>query len=287
MRVGLDQVDGKWLNLALMKISAWHKAKGDSVEWYDPLFEPYDRVYASKIFKSSPDDPYLPSGTIRGGTGYDLTTTLPDEVESMSPDYSIYPSRDYAIGFTTRGCCRNCEFCVVPQKEGQLKIVGDLYSICGGKKVVRLLDNNLTAAPFDHFRLVMEQAVAKRVVLDITQGLDLRLLSRDHLETMRPVRLPRRIHFAWDSLKHEEAIRRGLKLFAEFYHPSRATVYLLVGYDTTIEEDLYRINVVRGLKANPYVMAYDRSDRYQSRLSRWCNRPQVLSSTSWENYRRL
>ena len=124
MNIGLAQVDGKWPNLALMKISAWQKDCGDSVCWFSPL-ETYDIVYASKIFDFTPDDPYLPKNICRGGSGYGATYKdhLPPKVEKMIPDYSIYPDFTAAMGFTTRGCIRKCPFCLVPEKEGNLTIV--------------------------------------------------------------------------------------------------------------------------------------------------------------------
>jgi radical SAM superfamily enzyme YgiQ (UPF0313 family) len=131
VRIGLCQVDGKWPNLALMRLSTWHKKQGDTVERFMPLSE-YDRVYASKIFDLTPDSEYLPGDALRGGTGYDLTAQLLPEVEACRPDYSLYPEWTAAIGFTTRGCVRACPFCVVPRKEGHIRVVGDLYSFWGG-----------------------------------------------------------------------------------------------------------------------------------------------------------
>lgn len=121
-RIGLFQVDGKWANLALMKLSAWHKARGDSVEMFFALKGGYDKVYASKVFDFTADSPYVPESAIKGGTGYDLTTCLPDEVESIFPDYNLYPWWDAAIGFTTRGCIRHCPFCLAP---GTLVLTGE------------------------------------------------------------------------------------------------------------------------------------------------------------------
>ena len=134
MRVAIDSVDGmKYPNLALMRISAWHKAHGNTVEWFIPLAK-YDRIYASKIFTFTPDDPYLPPDTIKGGTGYDVSSRLPEEIESMPPDYTIYPQFDAAYGFLTRGCPNKCPWCVVPHKEGGLRVVADIEDICRTKR---------------------------------------------------------------------------------------------------------------------------------------------------------
>ena len=110
-------------NYALMKISAWHNAQGDTVEWWVPVLH-YDRVYSSKVFDFTPDNPDLPDDAIRGGTGYrdiPISRELPPEIDAMQPDYSIYPDCDYAIGYLTRGCPNHCRWCVVPRKEGQIR----------------------------------------------------------------------------------------------------------------------------------------------------------------------
>ena len=283
-RIGLVQVDGKWANLALMKLSTFHKAQGDQVEWYTPLF-PADVVYASKTFVTTPNDDYLPADCIKGGTGYDLKTILPDEAESRFPDYSLYPAIDYAIGFTTRGCIRNCSFCFVPKKEGQLRIVGDLYDFWSGQQKVILLDNNLTAAPMAHFEKIIGQLAKERVrvLVDFSQGLDIRLLNEDHARLLKTVRF-KYVHFAWDSMGYEKAVRRGVEMLTRYIHPQRLTFYVLVGYDTTEAEDMYRIEVLRGLGVNPFVMAYDKQDRYQAALARWCNHKAIFKAVSWRDY---
>lgn len=285
MKVGLNQVDGKWSNIALMKLSAWHKAQGDAVEWFAPLFGPYDLVYASKIFKETPDNPYLPSNTIRGGTGYDIKGMLPVEVEAMRPDYSIYPQNNYAIGFTTRGCCRACEFCLVPAKEGKFKVVGDIYSFWNGQKNIVLLDNNLTAAPRSHFAGIMEQCRAEKLQVDLSQGLDLRLLTDDHCEAMKGVKFSKQIHFAWDSIGEEPTVWRGLKTYAAHFKPYTAMVYVLIGYNSTQEQDIYRVEKLRESGFDPFIMPYNKTDPYQRRFARWVNHKAIFKSVKWEDYK--
>ncbi len=149
MRVGLFKADGKWANLALMKVSAWHKKRGDEIDNYIPSLGRYDKIYMSEIFDFSKRR--IPEGAEVGGSGFDLKKTLPDEIENCFPDYSLYPDCDYALGFTTRGCNRKCSFCIVPKKEGKLKVVGRLKDFYAGQKEVRCLDNNITMAPIEHF----------------------------------------------------------------------------------------------------------------------------------------
>jgi len=287
MKIGLIQVDGKWPNLALMKISAWHKKQGDSVEWYQPMFGPYYRVYASKIFTDTADYPYMPESRIEGGSGYDLHSYLPEEMEKCFPDYSLYPFIDFAIGFTTRGCPRKCPFCIVPEKEGKIRVVGDIYSFWKGQERIRLLDNNLTAAPMEHFRGVMKQLRGTKAKVDISQGLDMRLLTEEHLEALKGVRMWKRLHFAWDRMKDESAIRKGLELATKYYHPDRITIYMLVGFDTTMEENMYRLGLLRAYRVNPFVMNYDRGDPVLCELARWVNMPRFFKTTSWADWCRI
>ncbi len=284
MRIGLHQADGKWPNLALMKLSAWHKTQGDTVEWFMPL-RSCDRVYSSKVFIFTLESEYLPDGTIKGGTGYDVTTQLPPDVECCCPDYSLYPGKVPAMGFTTRGCVRHCPFCVVPCKEGAIRIVSDILSFWRGQDSVILLDNNLTAAPWDHFRLVLQQAISNRLFLDITQGLDLRLLTDEQAELLAQTRRRKRVRFAWDQPGDEAAIRVGLQTALHHFSPRDIAVYVLVGFNTDQNQDLHRIRVLHGLGVNPFVMPFNRSDGYQRRLARWCNHKAIFKSVPWEDYR--
>lgn len=284
MNVGLKQIDGKWSNIALMKLSAWHKKQGDTVEWYSPLWS-YDQVYASKIFRDTPDDPYLPSGTIRGGTGYDVKSELPSEIEAMRPDYLIYPQNDYAIGFTTRGCVRECKFCLVPRKEGRLKVVGDIYSFWNGQKKIILLDNNLTAAPRSHFAGIMEQCRSEKLQVDLSQGLDLRLLTDEHCEAMKGVKFSKQIHFAWDEVDEEPSVWRGLTVYSAHFKPYTAMVYVLIGYNSTPEQDLYRVEKLRQVGVDPFVMAYNKADPYQRQFARWVNHKAIFKSVKWSDYK--
>jgi hypothetical protein len=288
MRVALHQVDGKWPNLALMKLSAWHKSQGDQVEWFYPLSGEYDRVYASKIFDFTPDCPYLPEGTIRGGSGYgNYEITLTPEQEKAFPDYSLYPEWNAAIGFTTRGCVRRCPFCIVPIKEGRLRVVGDIYDFWNGQRKIVLLDNNLTAAPMEHFRRVLRQIIDNNLQADFSQGWDIRLLSEEHAALLSKVRVGRsgHHHFAWDNPGDEEAVRRGISLLSKRMPLRRIIFYVLIGFDTTPEEDLHRVEVLRSLGVDSFVMPYDKRDPYQRQFARYVNRKPIFKSATWDEYR--
>ena len=283
MKIGLCQVDGKMPNLALMKLSAWHKAQGDEVAWFSPL-EQFDRVYAAKVFDFSPDNAYLPPSAIKGGTGYNLTTNLPPDVEAMVPDYTLYPACDYALGFTTRGCIRNCSFCVVPRKEGKLRVVGDLHDFwCGQRKAV-LLDNNLTAAPIAHFREIIAQAHDLGVAVDFNQGLDIRLLTDEQAALLARVKLAKQIHFAWDNMRDEAAVRRGIERLHAHMPLSRVMFYVLIGFDSTPAEDYYRVMELRALGVDPFVMPFVKRDPYQRAFTRWVNHKAIFKSVDWHDY---
>ncbi|MDH7578488.1 MAG: hypothetical protein QHH75_11910 [Bacillota bacterium] len=287
MNIGLVDVDGKIPNLALMKISAYHKKRGDRVKFYEPLFDKPDIIYASKIFDFSSDYCYYPPNVplVKGGTGYDLNKSLPYEVENMCPDYNLYRC-NFALGFTTRGCIRSCPFCIVSLKEGKLRIVGDIYDFWTGQKEIVLLDNNLTAAPFEHFERVIRQISENKLAVEFSQGLDIRLLHEDHAKLLKTVRLRKRLlHFAWDLLEYEQDVRRGIQILLKYFHGKQITFYVLIGYNTTEEEDLYRVEVLRGLGVNSFAMPYRRSDPYQQAFSRWVNHKALFESVTWEQYK--
>lgn len=284
--IGLVSVDSKIPNLALMKLSAWHKAQGDTVKAYEPLFDSPDRIYASKVFDFTADYGYYPEGAeiVRGGTGYDMTVELPPEIEAVYPDYDLYQC-DYAMGFTTRGCIRRCPFCVVPRKEGRIRAVGDLYSFWRGQKRVKLLDNNLTSMP-EHFELVVKQCIKERVRVDFSQGLDIRLVTLEMAELLAQVRLWKRIHFAWDDIAIGREVREGIKVLEQggvSLHD--VTFYVLIGFDSTPEQDLHRVETLRALRVNPFVMPYDKAESYQRRFARWCNNKAVFESCMWPDYK--
>ena len=285
MRVGIVQVDGKWPNLALAKLAAHHRAAGDEVEWFSPL-DGADIVYASKIFTDTPDDPYLPEDVVRGGSGYDLMTVLPDDVDRLRPDWSLWPWWQKDMGFSTRGCVRHCAFCIVPEKEGRLRIVADFADLSTGRRELVLLDANITAAPIEHLRALCADASRTGTRLDFSQGLDARLLTEEQARLIVGAPHVRQIHMAFDNLSDEAAVRRAIVLWREAGLNVRADlmVFVLIGFDTTEAEDLYRVELLRDLGANPFVMPFDRGDRYQRRLARWVNRPQLFRSCSWAEF---
>lgn len=296
MKIGLIDVDGhNYPNLALMKISAYHKAKGDSVEWWWG-FEHYDRVYMSKVFDDtySPDipAPFNADQIVRGGTGYCMSSQLPYEIEHMCPDYSLYPdlTKDTAYGFLTRGCPNACPFCIVSEKEGRMsQRVADLSEWWSGQKNIVLMDANILACR-EHIRL-LEQLADSGACVDFNQGLDARLLTPDNIAILRRIRL-KEIHFAWDLMKNSKRIVQGLNLWKRYgkkdRHGAWGSVYVLTNFNTTMAENLYRIYKLRDMGFSPYVMVYDKPHAPQEvrYLQRWCNNKTIFKSCQrFEDYK--
>lgn len=296
MRVALDAVDGrKYPNLALMRISAWHKARGDSVEWFAPLAR-YDRVYASKIFTFTPDDPYLPPDAVRGGTGYDVASRLPPEVEAMKPDYTIFPQFSEAYGFLTRGCVNKCPWCVVPNKEGAIRIESDIEDICatntGFRREAVLMDNNFLAAPIEFVREQVERMRALKVRVDFNQATDARLYDEERAQIMARVPVIRYVRLSCDADAMVPHCLEAMRLMRSFGYRRDFFVYVLATNDG-IDSALHRIRALTAAdkRAVPFVMPYRSltDDSIQPseelrRLARWCNRAWIRKSCKWEEY---
>ena len=294
MNIGLIDVDGhNFPNLALMKISAWHKAQGDNVDWCIPLLQ-YDIVYQSKVFDNtySPDIDWEPVADkiIKGGTGYGLDNKLPDEIEHIFPDYSIYPelTKDTAYGFLTRGCPRGCDFCIVAGKEGRRSVkVADLSEFWNGQKHIELLDPNLFACK-DRMEL-LDQLIESRAIVNFNQGVDIRFADEAVADKLNQIRV-KRLHFAWDN--PEENLIPYFERFTEAYKrksSSTKVAYVLTNFNSTMEENLYRIYTLRDLGYDPYVMIYDKPNAPKEikHLQRWVNNKFVFRKCDrFEDYKK-
>lgn len=305
MRIGLYDIDGhKFPNLPLMKLSAWHKAHGDEVEWVFPLTH-YNRIYESKVF----GDEYSPMPALYaqadeivfGGTGFaikiengkevyrkELDKDLPPEIEHIYPDYSLYPklTKDTAYGFLTRGCPNDCAFCIVSKKEGRTsRKVADLSEFWRGQKNIVLMDANLLACP-DREEL-LQQLIESGAWVDFSQGLDARFITEKVALLLKQVK-KKMVHFAFDFMKNESAILRGLRTYKGIVggRDNEQVVYMLTNFDTTIEQDLYRVNAIRKAGFCPDVRIYRKqtAPRVLKDLQRWCNNRLLYRSCDFIDY---
>lgn len=306
MKIGLWSDAVNFPNLAQMKLSAYHKSIGDTVELIEENGH-YDKAYLSKVFnlpaiKRIPTGPptFYADEVSKGGTGYAIEVVdgkevfhkekdapLPKEVEHIYPDYSLFPEyADTAYGFLTRGCCNDCSFCIVSKKEGRCsRRVADLNEFWRDQKIIKLLDPNLLACR--DREILLQQLIDSKSRVDFTQGLDARFITDDVMRLLVQIKV-QNIHFAFDFMKNEKAILRGFDCFNRHYKKSRWNLncYILTNYDTTHQEDWYRVRMVQERGFHPYVMIYQKGthDRFLTDLQRWSNQPMIYKSTSFPDY---
>ena len=307
-KIGLIDVDGhNFPNIPLMKISAWHKSQGDSIEWYDPLFsDDMDTVYMSKVFSFTEDYlyPIRAEKIIKGGSGYCIRLEngkevfdkskdieLPYEVEHTYPDYSLYGITDTAYGFLTRGCPRGCSYCHVEAKEGRIsRKVADLSEFWNGQKNIVLCDPNILACR--HWKDLLQQLIDSKAWVDINQGLDILLMTPQKAEMIKQIKI-KNLHLAWDRYEEKEKILPKFKMFKEItgIDYRKLGVFVLCNFDTTLEQDLERIYLLRDLGFNPYVMLYNKEHIPKGHdlrhLQRWVNNRIIFNKCkTFEEYKK-
>ncbi len=292
MRIALFDVDSTIPNLALMKLSAYHKSMGDTVETYSPLFKAdYNKIYASKIFNFSDGSMLDPDNMIIGGTGWDMSIDLPKEAVAYQPDYSIY-NYPHNIGFAMRGCRLCCTHCVVPEKEGKPKAedtIGDIWTQRESDFLV-LLDNDFFGNPEWQDRI--DELLKYNLRVNFCQGLNIRNLKPEQAEAIASVRFrnlsgkSKQCHFAWDDPRHEKLIHKGIQTAVDAgIKPYQMAFYVLIGYQSTPEEDMHRVMVLKDYGCDPFAMAYNKSDPYQRNFARWVNHKAIFNSVPWDQYK--
>ena len=294
MNIGLIAVDSEYPNLALMKISSWHKAKGDTVEWYNP-FDQYDIVYMSKIFSFTPDYQQWMTNVTRiekGGTGYDLHAKLPEEVEFVTPDYSIYKSIDSktAYGFLTRGCPNKCKWCVVPRKEGPVHPYMDVDDVAvDGRTNLILMDNNILAC--DYGLQQIEKIIERGYRVDFNQALDARLVTDDIARLLAKVRWLNQIRFGCDTPKQIEECERAMQMIdLHRGKPASYLMYTMIGSD--FDEAFHRLNYWRPFKRVRIVAQPFRDvdnpcqviPQWQKDMARWAMRREIYASCEFKDF---
>ena len=287
MLIGLHDGDKTGFpNLALMKLSAWHKAQGDAVEWWWPLGE-YDKVYSSKVFTFTKADEYLPPDVIKGGTGYGIYEDLPTEIDEMFPDYSIYPNCKHAVGYLTRGCIRRCPWCVVPRKEGDIKPYRTWQEIKrpDSNKIV-FMDNNVLACEYGREQL--RSMIGQPVKIDFNQGLDARLIDDEVSECLARLNWIRFIRMSCDTDAMLDVVLRAVeRLGRHGVKPYRVFVYLLV---QDVESALRRAVALKAAGVDVFAQPYRDFDnkieptREMRRFARWVNRKWLFKTVGWEEY---
>lgn len=308
--IGLIDVDSKIPNLALMKISSYYKGLGEDVQFVQPDKQ-YEKIFASAIFTRSRHecekliDMYGDKIQV-GGTGWDLNKVLPDDIEYIKPDYDIYSAEEIAsrmrgimtkerklkkateivnagMGFSSRGCVRECGFCFVPKKEGKFKNVAEIKDLINPKSNVLILhDNNLTADP--HCIEKLHEIRDRKLIVDINQGCDVRLVNDNIAKALSEVKHLRSVHYAWDLMGFENQVMEGIATLSKYIKPYKHMCFMLVGFNTTFEEDLYRFRKLRELKVDPFVMIYNqKNDIKLKHFARWVN-SRIYKSCSWDSY---
>lgn len=283
LNIGLHDDNTGFPNLALMKISAWHKNHGDTTSRFTAL-ERFDKVYSSKVFTFTREDPYLTADAERGGTGYGIYKDLPEEIEHTCPDYSVY-GENYSMGFLTRGCIRKCPWCFVPSKEGNIRAHADVEEFLRHKDVV-LLDNNVLA--HDHGLKQIEKMAHLGVRVDFNQGLDARLIDDATARLLSTIKWMSPLRLACDSQAMMEPIRKAVELLR--WHNVTPRAYFCYCLVSDVSEAVERVKFLKGMCVDPFCQPFidekgTPATQEQKAFARWVNHKAEFKSRTWEEYR--
>lgn len=277
--IGIYPLEPQYLNIALEKVRLFYRVQGIQVETYYPLFKDhYEKVYCSSIFTYS-DKSYVTDDMICGDTGFNLNTTLPEEIEMMKPKINV--------GFISRGCCRNCPFCVVPEKEGAVHPVGDIYDFWDGEaKQITILDNNILALP-GHFQMIANELKTAGIKADFNQGFDIRLINDWNAKILGEMKHTRYYHFGWDLMNYTTDVLAGIDILKKYIKPKRLLFLVLIGYNTIEEQDLYRVQTLNDLGVECFVQIYNNiKTDYTFNFARWVNRKAIFKTVTWKEYQK-
>lgn len=291
MDIGLLAIDSNYPNLALMKISGYHRAKGDNVEWYNPL-RSYDKVYSSKIFSFTPDyGYYINAGQVeKGGTGYDIKKKLIEEIDRKLPDYDLYNiDKNLAYGFLTRGCTNHCKWCIVPTKEGNITPYMDIEEITADRKKAILMDNNVLAS--DHGLQQIEKIVSMNIRIDFNQGLDARLVTNDIAQLLAKVKWIKRIRFGCDTPSQIAECERATALIDKYGYKGEYFFYCILLND--FKESFERVNYWKnkGGRFLPHAQPfrdlnnpYQIIPQWQKDLAGWVDKKWIFRSCEFKDF---
>jgi len=279
LKIGLYNLEPEIVNTAMMQVSQFHKNRGDTVEIYSPLFHnSYDKVYAFSLFDFT-DKAYVRPDMIVGGTGFDIQSRLPPEIERCNYDWSLYPECNFSIVWFSRGCIRNCPFCVVRRKEGYIRPVKPLNLNPHGE-FIKVMDNNLFANP--NWEDTITQLHEWGQPVDI-QGFDIRLFNEEQGEALHSLKHSHRVKFAWDNPR--DNLDNKIQLLLDHLSASNLMCYVLIGYWSTMEEDLMRVHHLWDeFKIDSFVMPYNKFDKYQLNFARWVNNKVLFRTRTWDEY---
>jgi len=288
----LLDIDSKIPNLALMKISAYHKSKGDNV-LLNSSNNP-DKVYISCIFKENKGkalglSKMFDCEVVIGGYGVN-NNKLPNNIEQIKPDYDLY-NIDYSIGYTSRGCIRKCKFCIIPKQEGKIKNNSDPKKFSDPKhKKILLLDNNFLASP--KWKENLNYFIENKIRVCFNQGLDIRLINDENSKLLSKLKFRNRkfthpyLYFAFDSVKYEKSVLNGIDLLLKNgIKPYKLMFYVLTNFDSKFDDDYYRFELLLKKGVDPFIMIYNGGSTKLKNFARFVNR-RIYKVSTWEYYRK-
>lgn len=280
MRIGLINIEPTIFNTAYMQLAGYYRARGNTVDWWSPLMDrQFDHVFCSSIFTFT-DKSEVPDRAICGGTGFDVSSRLSREIENAELDYSIYPKCRTSYIWFSRGCIRNCPWCIVPAKEGKIQSV-EPKNLNPNGRYITVQDNNFFAN--SKWRYAINQLKCWDQPVDF-QGVDVRLLNEEKCLTLLKLRHHKQIKIAWDD-PNENLMGQMIRV-TRFIPFRKLMCYVLIGFNSTEQQDLERVETLRVMRIDPFVMPYDKNDLYQRAFARWVNNKAIFKKVPWQDYSR-